>query len=179
MAPGRLRRFALAAAGGNLQGGVERWCMARARFLANAGRSAAPTGGALPRSAARARRHTRTRPVSAKKEVVFSVFLLTEDTWPCPADAPPSREGLQHGPPAPPPAPPLETSLLPIPAIGSIARGTQRLNCSMRGSMERALNNSAVECRVLWNQLPELVKDYPQPLAARDAPTALAPARRL
>ena len=45
------------------------------------------------------------------------------------------------------------SSLLPIPVIGSIARGTQRLNCSMRGSMERALNNSAVECRVLWNQL--------------------------
>ena len=53
-------------------------------------------------------------------------------------------------------------SRLPIPVIGSVARGTQRLNCSMRGSMERALNNSAVECRVLWNQLPELVKDYPR-----------------
>ena len=26
-------------------------------------------------------------------------------------------------------------SLSPIPVIGSIARGTQRLNCSMRGSM--------------------------------------------
>ena len=36
-----------------------------------------------------------------------------------------------------------------IPVIGSIARGTQRLNCSMRGSMGRAWNNSAVECRVL------------------------------
>ena len=50
-------------------------------------------------------------------------------------------------------------SLLAIPVIGSIARGTQRLNCSMRGSMERALSNSAVECRMLWNQLPEVVKD--------------------
>ena len=29
-----------------------------------------------------------------------------------------------------------ESSLLPIPVIGSIARGDQRLNCSMRGSME-------------------------------------------
>ena len=28
------------------------------------------------------------------------------------------------------------TSLAPIPVIGSIARGTQRLSCSMRGSME-------------------------------------------
>ena len=41
-------------------------------------------------------------------------------------------------------------SLSPIPVIGSVARGDQRLNCSMRGSME---------CCVLWNQLPELVKD--------------------
>ena len=29
----------------------------------------------------------------------------------------------------------------------------------MRGSMGRAKNNSAVECRVLWNQLSEFVKD--------------------
>ena len=55
---------------------------------------------------------------------------------------------------------PSATSLLLIPVIGSIARVIQRLNCSVRGSMERALNNSAVECRVLWNQSPELVKDY-------------------
>ena len=41
-------------------------------------------------------------------------------------------------------------SLLPIPVTGSIARGTQRLNFLMRGSMERALNNSAVGRRVLW-----------------------------
>ena len=48
---------------------------------------------------------------------------------------------------------------LRIPVIGSIARGTQQLNCSMRGSMGRALNTSAVACRVLWNQLPELGED--------------------
>ena len=30
----------------------------------------------------------------------------------------------------------ITVSLLPIPVIGSMARGTQRLNCSMRGSME-------------------------------------------
>ena len=52
------------------------------------------------------------------------------------------------------------TSLLPIPVIGSIARGTQRLNCPMHAPWSRALNNSAVECRVLWNQLLESVKDY-------------------
>ena len=51
-------------------------------------------------------------------------------------------------------------SLLPIPVIGSIARGTQRLSCSTHAPWSRALNNSAVECRVLWNQLPEFVKDW-------------------
>ena len=55
---------------------------------------------------------------------------------------------------------PESGSLLPIPVIGSIARGMQRLNCSMHGPWSRALNNSAVDRRVLWNQLPELVKDY-------------------
>ena len=64
--------------------------------------------------------------------------------------------------PAHPPcgAHPEGSSPFPIPVIGSIARGTQRLNCSMHGPWSRALNNSAVECRVLWNQLPEFVKDY-------------------
>ena len=38
-------------------------------------------------------------------------------------------------------------SLLPIPVIGSIARGTQRLNCSTHAPW-------------IWNQLPELVEDY-------------------
>ena len=47
----------------------------------------------------------------------------------------------------------------PIPAIGSIARGTQWLSCSMHGSMGRTLNTSAIACRVLRNQLPELGKD--------------------
>ena len=43
--------------------------------------------------------------------------------------------------------------------------------------MERALNNSAVERRVLWNQLPELVKDYCQSVPPRNPslwPRALA-----
>ena len=54
------------------------------------------------------------------------------------------------------------TSPLPInPVIGSMARGTQRLSCSMGGSMGRALNDSAVGCRVLWNHLPELGEDCP------------------
>ena len=55
----------------------------------------------------------------------------------------------------------VRASPLRIPVIGSIARGDQRLNCStsMRGPWSRALNSSAVECRVLWNQLPEFVKD--------------------
>ena len=75
----------------------------------------------------------------------------------------------------------MGTSPLPTPAISSVARGTQRLNFSMRGPWSRALNNSAVEwsralnnsavewsralndsaveCRVLWNTLPELGKD--------------------
>ena len=44
---------------------------------------------------------------------------------------------------------PVEVSPLRIPVIGFTARGTQRLNCSMRGSMGRAKNNSAVECCVL------------------------------
>ena len=30
----------------------------------------------------------------------------------------------------------------------------------MEPPWSRALSNSAVDCRVLWNQLPELVKDY-------------------
>ena len=51
------------------------------------------------------------------------------------------------------------TSLLPIPAIGSIARGTQPLNCSMHAPWSRALNNSAIECRVLWNQFRDFAKD--------------------
>ena len=41
--------------------------------------------------------------------------------------------------------------LLQIPAIGSIARADQQLNCSMRGSI------------VLWSQLPESVTDYRRP----------------
>ena len=39
--------------------------------------------------------------------------------------------------------------------------GTQWRNCSMHGSMGRAVNNSAIACRVLWNQLPELGDDLP------------------
>ena len=49
-----------------------------------------------------------------------------------------------------------ENSLVPIPVIAFIARGTQGLNCSVHGSMGRALNNSAVACRVPWNQLPAI-----------------------
>ena len=41
-------------------------------------------------------------------------------------------------------------SPLRILVIGSVARGDQ---------WSRALSNSAIECRVLWNQLPELGKD--------------------
>ena len=53
----------------------------------------------------------------------------------------------------------VEVSLFPIPEIGSMARGTQWPNCSVYGPWSRALNNSAIACRVLWNQLPELGKD--------------------
>ena len=54
-------------------------------------------------------------------------------------------------------------SPFPILVIGSIARGTRRLNCSMRASTGRASSNSAVEYRVLWNQFPELRKDWSAP----------------
>ena len=45
--------------------------------------------------------------------------------------------------------PSVPASLLRIPVIGSIARGDQRQNCSMRGS-----------------SLPEFVKDYNSPCVA-------------
>ena len=41
------------------------------------------------------------------------------------------------------------SSPFPIQVIGFIARGTQRLNCSLCGSIGRAKNKSAVGCRVL------------------------------
>ena len=58
---------------------------------------------------------------------------------------------LDTGPSLTPHRPCRPRLVLPrTPVIGSIARGTQRLNCSMRA----VLNNSAAECRVLCNQLP-------------------------
>ena len=42
--------------------------------------------------------------------------------------------------------------------LGSrVARGTQR--AELFNAWSRELNNSAIECRVLWNQLPKLGKD--------------------
>ena len=53
----------------------------------------------------------------------------------------------------------LAISLLTIPVTCSIARGAQWLNCSMYSPSSRALSNSAIASRVLWNQLPELIKE--------------------
>ena len=44
----------------------------------------------------------------------------------------------------------------------------------MRGPLVRALNNSAVECRVLWNQLPELGENH---LPGADALEGIAHSR--
>ena len=44
------------------------------------------------------------------------------------------------------------SSLVPIPAIGSIARGTQRLNCSMRGSITGIGKELVVRCPASTSQ---------------------------
>ena len=55
---------------------------------------------------------------------------------------------------------PVAISLFPIPAIGTIERGTQWLNCLIYGPWSRTLNASAIACRVPRNRLPELRKDW-------------------
>ena len=50
-------------------------------------------------------------------------------------------------------------SLLSVLVVGPVACGTQWLSCSMHGSMGRALNSSAVECRMLWDHITAIGQD--------------------
>ena len=62
-------------------------------------------------------------------------------------------------------APPLSISLLPIPVIGSIACCDQRLNCSLRGSMEprieqfsRSVPRAMEPITEIGNRLPSIAR---------------------